>query len=141
MRCWYKIDETINCIFAKRADEYNHKEWLYLIDTIKRDPRLRPGMNRIYQYAENSTSPTKEQIRDYVNIFQKADNELGQRKVAFIAPKPLIFGMTRMYELMRNNSVATFHVCETFEQAKKWVGLPAEFENPFPTFDKIETTE
>jgi hypothetical protein len=129
---WYRIDSDLGCIFVKRAGRYAHDEWMNVTREINSDTRVQRGMNSIYDLREAEGSPTTEQIRQRVQQFNELDSALGPRKVAIVAPGPGDFGMSRMYGILRGDSVATIEVFKIFQEAKDWIGLPADFEDPFP---------
>jgi hypothetical protein len=140
LRYWYDIDEIQGCVFILRTGEYSHKKWMPIIDLINTDARLKPGMNRIHAYGPDSTTPTTAQTHQLAEKFQRIDSELGTRKVAFIATESHRFGMLRMYENLRNQEHSSYLVCRTFDEAKKWVGLPSDYQDPFPPFDQMKET-
>ncbi|MFP6759388.1 MAG: hypothetical protein VCC99_14400 [Alphaproteobacteria bacterium] len=139
MRVWYEIDDDLSCTFVKRFGDYVHDEWMDAMRRINDDPRLRPGMSRIVDLREGGGSATQEKIAELARMFDEVDEALGQRKVAMIAPKSIDFGMNRMYGIMRDSSHATNMVFKTFEEAKDWLELSAEFADPFPRLDDLES--
>ena len=48
-----------------------------------------------------------------------ADKRL--RKVAVVAPADVVFGVARMYEMMRPDSKSPYHVFHDFEAAREWL--------------------
>ena len=44
-----------------------------------------------------------------------------QRKVAVVAPTDTVFGVARMYEMMRPESNSPYEVFRDFEAARKWL--------------------
>lgn len=44
-----------------------------------------------------------------------------QRKVAVVAPTDIVFGMARMYEMMRPESSSPYGVFRDFEAARNWL--------------------
>ncbi len=141
MHYWYDIDVELGCVFIKRSGLYAHDHWLAALRLINNDARLRAGMNRIYDLREAEGTATGDQMRDLVQEFDELDNTLGPRKVAFIAPQPVIFGMHRMYELLRDDTVAAFEIYKTYDEAKVWIGLPTDFEDPFPSFEELKEAD
>jgi len=43
------------------------------------------------------------------------------RKVAVVAPADVVFGVARMYEMMRPDSKSPYHVFRDFETAREWL--------------------
>ncbi len=53
------------------------------------------------------------------------------RKVAILAPSDLGFAMMRMLASMREHPGLTLSVFRDLEEAKAWLGLPADLGDPF----------
>ena len=44
-------------------------------------------------------------------------------KLAIVAPTPYLFGMARMYELLRTDALGKIHVFRELAQAEAWLGI------------------
>ena len=44
-------------------------------------------------------------------------------KMAFLAKKPLVFGMTRMYQTLSDDSHVEFQICETEEEVSRFLDV------------------
>ena len=141
MHYWYDIDVELGCVFVKRFGPYAHEKWVAVLRLINNDARLQKNMNRIYDLREAEGVATADQMRDFVQELDQIDKMLGPRKVVFIAPQPVTFGMHRMYEQLRDDTVAEFQTCKTYDEAKKWIGLPTDFEDPFPSFEELKEAD
>ncbi len=53
------------------------------------------------------------------------------RRVAILTSSDLGFGMMRMLVLMRERPELVLNVFRDLEEAKAWLGLPAELGDPF----------
>jgi len=61
-------------------------------------------------------------VRRAADLFKSLSKSV-TRKVAIIAPREEIFGMARMYELMRPPSPSDLTVFRTATGAKEWLGV------------------
>jgi hypothetical protein len=138
MRCWYEFDVQSACLFIKRSGLYQHDEWLSVLKKIYGDARVTRGVGSIYDLRESTSNPTPEQVRELAQLFDSFDLRLGERKVGVIAPTPALFGMNRMYELLRDDAVAAIRVCRSYGEARDWVDLPEDFADPFPTLETCD---
>src|SRR5439155_9304812 len=44
-------------------------------------------------------------------------------KLAIVAPTPYVFGLARMYELLRTDALGKIHVFRELAQAEAWLGI------------------
>jgi len=138
---WYKIEKDLGCVFAKRTGPYVHDEWMAILKTINNDANLRPGMNRLYDYRDAQGAPSKEETFDQVRYFSEMDKILGPRKVAMVAPRPITYGMGRMYGTLRDGSAADIRQFKTIDDAMVWLKFPAGFGDPFPSDETLVAME
>jgi hypothetical protein len=61
-------------------------------------------------------------VRKAADLFKPLSNNV-TRKVAIVAPGEEIFGMARMYELMRPESSSALNVFRTAAGAKEWLDV------------------
>ena len=61
-------------------------------------------------------------VRRAADLFKPLSKNI-TRKVAIIAPREEMFGMARMYELMRAPSSSDLNVFRTAAEAKEWLGV------------------
>ena len=59
-------------------------------------------------------------VRQAVSKFKPVAHKR-QRKVAVVAPTDTVFGVARMYEMMRPESNSPYEVFRDFEAARKWL--------------------
>ena len=59
-------------------------------------------------------------VRQAVSKFKPVAHKR-QRKVAVVAPTDIIFGVARMYEMLRPDSNSPYEVFRDFEAARKWL--------------------
>lgn len=100
-------DELLNSFIAF----YESKQWL-------------PGMNELTDLSEGDASQiTTDGLKRLAitteQIFR--NNGIKFSKTAVYAPKDLSFGLSRMYEIMIDESPENFHVFRDIDKAKSWL--------------------
>ena len=60
-------------------------------------------------------------VQKVADIFDASSHSF---KVAFVADTDFIFGMSRMFEMLRDNSTEEACVFRNVDEAKRWLGLP-----------------
>jgi len=100
-------DELLNSFIAF----YESEQWL-------------PGMNELTDLSEGDASQiTTDGLRKLAvfteQIFRK--NEVEFSKTAVYAPKDLAYGLSRMYEVMIDESPENFQVFRDIDKAKRWL--------------------
>ena len=83
-----------------------------------------PGMNELFDLSEcdasQITAEGLERLAVYTEqIYRK--NEVEFMKTAVYAPKDLPFGLSRMYEVMIDESPESFYVFKDIDKAKRWL--------------------
>ena len=56
-------------------------------------------------------------------VREHVDSKLEEGKLAIIAPRDLLFGMARMYEILRDGSPVEVRVFRDRDEARSWLGL------------------
>ena len=99
------------CTGVIRLDEIMQYE-----SDVVADPQFDPG------FAELLDLDFK-QVSHVVNYEKNHARYVGTRKVAFVAPKDLEFGLTRMYEMMEEDSPMDTRVFRDTKTACEWLEL------------------
>jgi hypothetical protein len=72
---------------------------------------------------------SRDEVARIVGYEKNHERYIGKRKVAFIAPADLEFGLGRMYEMMEHESPMETQVFRNIDTACEWTGLsPADLE-------------
>lgn len=65
---------------------------------------------------------TGDAIRDLVRAFSPLDAAMVQTRLAIVAGSDLVFGMARMYELLRSDTPEDIRVFRDMDVARAWLG-------------------
>ena len=63
-------------------------------------------------------------MHNRVELDIKMSEQLGACKIALVSSNDIVFGMTRMYEMMMDNAPQTVKTFRDIEEAKNWPGTP-----------------
>jgi len=99
------------------------QEMMLLRGELLGDPRLRPGMNVLYDLTGiDARGLTTDDLRELADDGRRFE-PLGRHAVALVAPKPLAFGLGRMFEAFAANVHLAdhVHVAESVDDAYAWL--------------------
>ena len=123
----YHIDETQHLIILTAEGRLTSEVLLAGVKKVLDDPIVEPGIRAIFdlrgvQGFEISTWT----IRAAAGIAHSAEKKLTGSKMAIIASKSVVYGMARMYQILRDGSPAQIKVFRTISEAETWLCLQAE---------------
>lgn len=86
-------------------------------------PDFRPGMSILWDFSEgNASRLTSEDIRKIAGQNKARLKRSGvPYKVAFLAPRDIEYGLSRMYEMFADASLAENRVFRTLDEARRWL--------------------
>ena len=65
-------------------------------------------------------------LRELVRVFQPIDPYLSGRRRAIVAPSDSVYGMARMYEILRSDSPEEIRVFRSLDAARDWLAAAVE---------------
>lgn len=119
-----RVDETrglVELVFAGELTDAEFKETAnrYLLEPFAALPL---GLFDLSDVTVMDVSA--ESVRDVARrVALHVDPRLEEGKLAIVAPRDLLFGMARMYEMLRNDSPVEVRVFREREEAESWLGL------------------
>ena len=94
---------------------------------VQNHPDIEPDYSHIFDLREAGEIDIKtndvKQLADFSYF-----NE--QSKRAIVASSDLFYGMSRMYEIFKQDASVNIRVFRTYEEAKEWVGYQDESDSP-----------
>ena len=125
----YRIDTSLGLILERFEGKIGwHDVWEGTIESAE-DPEFRPGMTVVTDLTDAELNFGYEGMRELVSRDANAPNvRLG--RVAVIAPGPVQYGLSRMYEMLSNEFRIhdKFRVFSDFSEARTWLGVPKDVE-------------
>ena len=126
-----KSDDVLGCIFIRWSGTFSSEEGAAYYREIAGYEGYQKGSHLFHDgRLVNADVPSPEIHKVARGGPQNADPNIA-RKVAILAPSDLGFGMMRMLALMREQPGLTLNVFRDLEEAKAWLGLPADIGDPF----------
>ena len=111
---------------SKYVGKVSKDEIIDLYTSFFEDGGWIPGLNELVDHSEldgsNLTGDGLRTIAMYANNFYKQHN-IPNVKTAIFAPKDLPFGLSRIYNVMTDDSPEEVGVFREMQEAKSWLGI------------------
>jgi len=110
----------INLVGTVHDDEFSAA-----IDSALHDPQYQAGMNSLIDFrAVERFDVSNNTIQQAVGTIGKELDRHGQHwKAAIVAPTNLVYGLSRMYQILREGSMEEVGVFRDDDDARVWLGL------------------
>ena len=126
-----KSDESLGCIFIRWSGTFSSEEGAAHYREIAGYESFQKGAHLFHDTRLVDVDvPTSEVQKVATAASPKVEPDV-VRKVAILASSDLGFGMMRMLALMRERPGLVLDVFRDLEEAKAWLGLPADLGDPF----------
>jgi len=126
-----KSDDALGCIFIRWRGTFSSREGAAHYRELADYKSFQQGSNLFHDVRLANTDVASSEIREVATArSQNLDPDI-MRKVAILAPSDLSFGMMRMLAAMRERPGLVLDVFRDLEEAKAWLGLPADIGDPF----------
>ncbi len=126
-----KSDDALGCIFIRWSGTFSSEEGAAHYREIAGYESFQKGAHLFHDTRLVDVDvPTSEVRKVATAPSSKVDPDV-VRKVAILASSDLGFGMMRMLAVMRERPGLVLNVFRDLEEAKAWLGLPADLGDPF----------
>lgn len=121
----YQIDPEMGVIYVNLAGEVRDDEFSAAIDTALHDPEYHAGIDSLIDLrAVERFDVSSEAIRQAVTTMGRELNGFGHHwRAAIVAPSDLVYGLSRMYQILREGSMEDVGVFRDDAAAREWLGL------------------
>ncbi|MBN2391004.1 MAG: hypothetical protein JXR84_09780 [Anaerolineae bacterium] len=128
----YQIDPEMGVIYVNLAGTVHDLDFVTAVDEALHDPGYRAGINSLIDFrAVERFDVSNQTIRRAVGMVSDQLDDYNQPwKAAIVAPANLVYGLSRMYQLLREGSMEEVGVFRDAESAREWLGLPKEDAGP-----------
>lgn len=131
MSCVFRSDEALGCIFVQWRGTFSRKE----ADAYSRDvaklPGFHAGLDFFHDMRQADVTVSSTVIRDAAKVESPPSKTDSVRKAAILVSSDVGFGMMRMLATFRDRPGLDVDVFRDLEEARAWLGLPAEIGDPF----------
>ena len=121
MSVQFTIDASQKLVIRKFSGEISDADILENPRRVQADPQFDPSFSEVVDFSgvtggDVSTSAIQELAR------QKSIFNLASKRVV-IAPQPLLYGLTRMFEVYAEGTKPNIKLVHTFDEAREFLGL------------------
>ena len=125
----YRFDLSLNLFierFEGRIDRDGIMEW---VKKISEEHEYKPGMNLLTDMSDCQLEIDFQGMHDFCTELLNQPN-LKVNRLAVIAPEPLQFGISRMYQMLVEESDIhrEMRIFSSLSEACEWLGLPGDFD-------------
>jgi hypothetical protein len=118
------VDESRELVEIVFAGEVTKSEFIELMDRYFREPSSAFPLGLFDLSDVTGVDVAAESVRDAARrAGEYVDSRLDGGKLAIVAPRDLLFGMARMYEILRGDSPVEVRVFREREEAESWLGI------------------
>jgi hypothetical protein len=118
------VDESRELVEIVFAGEVTKSEFIELMDRYFREPSSAFPLGPFDLSDVTGVDVAAESVRDAARrAGEYVDSRLDGGKLAIVAPRDLLFGMARMYEILRGDSPVEVRVFREREEAESWLGI------------------
>jgi hypothetical protein len=119
----YAIDPDRSRVTLAYTGTITDRDLLDTFDRLYRDPGHRVGMDELSDLREvRSVEVTAKGLQDLaIRTSLQLDRARQTWRVAIVAPADVVFGMARMYELLREGSPERVMVFRDLPAAESWL--------------------
>ncbi len=126
-----KSDDALGCIFIRWSGTFSYEEGAAYYREIAGYESFQQGSHLFHDVRlVDLDVPTNEIHKVATAASPKVDPDV-VRKVAVLTSSDMGFGMMRMLVSMRERPGLVLNVFRDLEEAKAWLGLPADLGDPF----------
>ena len=128
----HSLDEDLHLLITTWTGAVTDAEMMAAYRTAYADSRWVPGFNEVADLRHaNVGAVTSNGLRGVrLLVAESVAGFTGSFKTAVLAPTDLGFGISRMYEMMSDESSESVRVCRDAADAAAWVGIPASLLAP-----------
>lgn len=125
----YRMDPQDGMVYLVCQGAIDDASFVATIAALLGEPAYRADMNILCDFRGVTTFDiTSLGVRQVAGLVARHNHLQAQRKVSVVAPKPVVYGLARMYEALRGGSPTQVGVFRELEEARAWLGLPSEEE-------------
>lgn len=126
-----KDDKELGCVFVRWRGTFSAQEGAAHYREVTERESYRGGGSVFHDCRLVNADVPMSEIEKVALSGPHPTNTTNVRKVAILASSDLGFGMMRMLAALRERPGLILNVFRDLEEAKAWLGLPADIGDPF----------
>lgn len=126
-----RVDETRELVELVFAGEVTNSELVETLDRYLLEPFSTFPLGLFDLSGVTDMKVSADTVRAVARrAAQHVDSRLEEGKLAIVAPRDLLFGMARMYGILRDDSPVEVRVFRERDEAESWLGLTKRAAHP-----------
>lgn len=117
----YRIDSEKGFLYVLVGGAPTQDEILTAMQAWWNDPEFRPGLLTLIDGSDATSLPTLSQLEEIVGLIRRHAHEIGRKKLAIIAPRPVIFGVARQFGALAPGGLLTVRVFKDRDAGIAWL--------------------
>ncbi len=126
-----RSEDALGCIFIRWSGTFSYEEGAAYYREIAGYESFQQGSHLFHDIRLVDVNVPAVEIRKVATAASPKVDANIVRKVAILTSSDFSFGMMRMLALMRERPELVLNVFRDIEEAKAWLGLPADLGDPF----------
>jgi hypothetical protein len=116
----YKIDKTLGVVFSSAHAVVTDKEAYSHQNKLRNDPDFDPGFSQLFDFALVAQAELSMDAIHY--LAERNPFGLGSKR-AFVAPADLMYGLSRMFQVLTMEHQDELSVFRDMHEARKYLSL------------------
>ena len=125
----YKYDEENNFLYSRFYGVLTDEDLRSQAQAVADDPRVQQGVKEIVDLrGVDSVEASTDSIGVIINIDKEHSEKLAGQQTAIVAPRELLYGLSKIYEVLYELSQghANVKVFRDIGEARKWLEVKPE---------------
>jgi ATP phosphoribosyltransferase regulatory subunit HisZ len=117
------IDRDNNLIRRRISGVVSIDEMVASLEDTVRHPEFRPGMNDLTDLREHVHQTSSDDVRKAAQAIKERSHLTGDIKLALVVSRTVSYGLTRMFQMLADESNWEIAIFDTPEEAELWLGI------------------
>ena len=123
----YTINTEHKIVIFKASGAFTAEILFNCLKDVISSTDFQPGFNHLVDLREVSSFPaTTADMHQRVNLDKDIEEQLGKCKIALVSSNELVFGMSRMYEMLMDNATPEVRSFRHINETVQWLGIEKE---------------
>ena len=119
----YRIEVSLRTVFTTPFGTYTDRDAREHVEDLRNHPNFESDFNQLFDArGVTSVELSGACVREIASIRMFGE---GSRR-AFVAGTDVVFGMVRMFEMLRDDALDEIRVFRNIDDARAWLGLPID---------------
>lgn len=126
-----RFDQPINCFFIRWLGQVHVEDMITYLREIVRHTEFRSGINALHDCRDAVVEQSQEDLDAIARRYTEVRPAFGDGKVAALVRSDLSFDAARLFLTLADLKPRLMGVYRDYEPARAWLGLPADYVDPF----------